>query len=137
MHQRFDVGDMRQGENGAAIDLLIMRHIAGNHRKAHIHLAKKCLDLQHLGDLPGLGDKFVKGPRVGLVQSKAQRDLYRIAKSAPVDHRTLAEKNTRLAQLVQPPRQARWRETEAFRQIRNRLFRVALHVTQYAPIQII
>ncbi|KKK71461.1 hypothetical protein LCGC14_2913700, partial [marine sediment metagenome] len=58
MHQGFDVGDMRQREDTAAVDVLIMRHVPRDHREPHIDPPEKGLDLGHLGHLAGGGDEI-------------------------------------------------------------------------------
>ena len=57
MHQRLDIGDMRQGQDGAAIELLIMRHVTGNNREAQVNTPKKCLNFNYFRYVPRGFDK--------------------------------------------------------------------------------
>ncbi len=52
MHQRLDIGDMGQGQDGGAVDLLVMRHVAGDDRQAHVDTAKEGLNFNNFRHVP-------------------------------------------------------------------------------------
>ncbi len=109
MHQRFNVGNMRQGQDFGPVNLLIMGHIMGDHREAHINPAKEGLDCDHFGHIARGLKEFIKGARVGFIQRKAQRDLNRIAQGRPANLGMLAAQNAGLLQLLKPAREGRRR----------------------------
>lgn len=102
MHQRLDIGDMRQRQNTTAINVLILRHVARNYRQAHIDPTQKGLDFQHFGDQSRSGDKFVECARLGFIKRHPQADFDGIAQCGPVDHRLLPKYNPGGLHLFQP-----------------------------------
>ena len=103
MHQRLDIGDMRQGQDGAPVKLLVMRHVARDDRETQVNTAKKCLYLNDFRHVPRALDELVKGTGLGLVQGHAQADLDLVAKRAPIDHRAVGADDASGAQPVEPP----------------------------------
>ena len=105
MHQGFDIGDMRQGQQLVTVDLLIMRHVAGNDGQARVHLTKEGLRLDYLGNGTGGGEEFVKGAGLGFVQRHTQADFDRIAQGRPIDYSAHGANDASLAHLVDTARQ--------------------------------
>ena len=137
MHQRLDVGDMRQGQQPFTVQLLIVAHVACDHCKADIHLPQKGLDLQHLGHLTRGGDEFVECPALRFVQCHTQRDLDLIPQRPPVDHPAHTLEDARAPEPLQPPRKGRGSDPCPFRQRAARHFRFDHHVAQNAPVCVI
>ena len=74
MHQRLDIRDMRQGQDAAAVNLLIMRHIPRDDGQAHIHRPRKVWISITSGTLrAGFGMNSSKARGLCLVQRNAQR----------------------------------------------------------------
>ena len=72
MHQRLDIRDMGQSQNTAAIEMLVMGHVARNDRQAHIDPTEKGLDLDHFRHLARAGNELVKGSALSFVQCHPQ-----------------------------------------------------------------
>ena len=89
---------------GVLLDILVMRHVAGDDPQAHIDAAKEGLDFQHFGHEAGGGGEFVKGVGVGFIEGDAERDLDLPAQFAPVDQRLLALEDAACAQALKAAR---------------------------------
>jgi len=137
MHQRLDVGDMGQGQNALAVDLLIMRQVAGDHRKPGIDDPQKRLNLDHFGHVAGRGQKFVESAGLGFIQRDAQTDLQLVPQRGPMHLRTQAAQHTQTLHALQAPGKGAGGDARALGQIGGGQFGGGLILAQYAPINII
>ena len=80
---------MRQRQDAVAVNLLIMRHGAGDDGEARVNTTEERLDLDHIRHLPRGSEEFVECARFGLIERNAKRDLDGVAESRPVYGRPL------------------------------------------------
>ena len=137
MQKGFDIGNVRQGEDAFAPDVLVMGNVAGDHREADIDAAKEGLDFEEFRHLAGGGDEFVKGAGVGFVEGDAEGHFDGEAKRAPVDHGFLALEDAGFLKPCEAAGEDGGRGACRFGQLGSRARRIGLEVPQNAPIEIV
>lgn len=128
---------MRQGQNAAAVNVLIMRHIARDDVEPHVHASEKRLNFRYLRHLSGRHQKVVKSTRHSFIQGDPERHLDAVAKCRPVHHCADALYHACVLHPRDPPRGLSGCDCTAFRKFSRAERCLGLPYAQNTPVEII